>query len=137
MKTIKLFFHLIIICLFISCSDNVVLIYSHTSTLDGDELFGNEINKFFNTSEYIQKIKTENNKEVLLELNKIKENIRYSPSLTNLELNEAYYKYAFVFNNDTLYAHSSLTSWRYKNKIGTTNQNKAIEDIIFKYFEKK
>ncbi len=106
----------------------MLLVYQNNSQIDGDEIFGSELYRFFEPSNYIKKVKIEYDKDILHELEQIKQKLEVAPKISKLELNEAYYSYAFIFKKDTLYAHPSFSSWKFKDKI--IEYNKRI------YFEK-
>lgn len=67
----------------------------------------------------------------LHEMNRIRDSIKKIPDFPKDHEKFGFYRYAIVFNNDTLFTDSSLKGWRYKKKtcLFLDVNTKVINDI--------
>jgi hypothetical protein len=107
---------ILIVVIVSSCKNGFTIYISNPKNYDED-IFGYELNEFFKNEREVKKIKFKNKYLLAKEILKIKEILNKSDLLPLRGERFGSYKYAFIINGDTLYSDSTLSGWRYKNKV--------------------
>jgi hypothetical protein len=104
----------IVISLLSSCKNNYTLVYyNDTVHYDDGEIWGTQLNLFFEKSSDVKMIKVES-KKLSEELKRIKNTLVENNEL--LKIDDGVYDYAFITDQqDTLYSNIRLEQFRYKN----------------------
>lgn len=126
--------YIIISLLFLSCSSKYqVTMYHYKSSTGADsQVLASDLKFFFKNGNDIHSFLI-NDKKIGKQLTKIKEKIQLVRN--NIEPDDSYYEYAFVFKNDTVYTDYRLEFWRYKN-LGTTYRLNSTMDAKIKNLDK-
>ncbi|AXG67852.1 hypothetical protein KORDIASMS9_00034 [Kordia sp. SMS9] len=118
MKT-SIFRLIIISLLFFSCNDKIVVIKNNSSLVyDDDVLTYKNLNRFFSHDTLFERqVKTKQINLLKQELITIRDKAKnFEGTKTNL-FDGRTYKYAIIFDEDTLFSNTNLSSWLYKNKV--------------------
>lgn len=100
-----------------SCSSNYNVYVSKPESTDSD-IFGYKLASFFDKNNSVQKTKIINHKLFEVEMGKVRDSLLKTEPLPLDGEKFGIYKFAFITTSDTLYSNSTLSGWRYKNKVG-------------------
>lgn len=104
-----------------SCSNQIQII--EFSSKKNDLATSENLSLFKNKQNVI--IKSSSDKDIVKELKSIKRNINRENLMPSTVLH-----YAFVHENDTIYATSNLKYWFYKNKVQLYTSKKITNEVI-------
>ena len=120
--------YIFLIVFLYSCNPSVIVYYHETSQYDGGEIWGSDLDLFFDDSEDIS-INKLSSRDINLELTRIKKVLEKKKDI--VEIDDNFYEYAFILGmKDTLYTNSAFEEWRYNNfKSKTASSIESLMDL--------
>ena len=130
---IKVRFFLVILLFATSCTNRKVVIHYYNGlNMSNNSTWGSSLQIFFIDNQDVKKIPIRS-KDLKSEISMIKGKIISKNSI--IVPDDGNYTFAFISENDTLFADDRLEFWRYKNKGIKTALNMSSKNIILKNYK--